>query len=69
MGPYSAARQERRRQALIRILRQPMSTEMRAIWIKHLNNLATDEGEYYRRVRETYQNMVKWENPFDEQNW
>jgi hypothetical protein len=58
MGPFSFSKQIQRRKALERIIQQPIPTEMRAIWLKHLNHLAMDEDEYYRRVHEIYKNHV-----------
>jgi len=66
MGPYSALRQELRRQALTDAYNRSKTAEMRAVWAKHLDNLAVDESEYYQRVREVYSKVKRWENPFDD---
>ena len=67
MGPWSDKRQHERADAIVRLLAQnDLDDWSRNFWIKTLNSLAKDEDEYNARVKNTYQNMIKWRNPFDE---
>ena len=61
MGPYSEELQQKRRKALKLILAGPnISKDMKRIWKQHLNNLAVDETEYNKRVKEVYENVRPW---------
>ena len=53
MGPYSEETQQKRRNLLKLIIADPtISEDMKRIWKQHLNNLALDEDEYNKRVKE-----------------
>ena len=61
MGPYSEELQQKRRNSLKLILADPkISKDMKRIWKQHLNNLAVDETEYNKRVKEVYENVRPW---------
>lgn len=61
MGPYSEELQQKRRNSLKLILADPnISKDMKRIWKQHLNNLAVDENEYNKRVKEIYENVRPW---------
>ena len=60
MGPYSEFLQARRAQSIRKLLENKnLDPDYRAMWQKHLNNLAIDEGEYLQRVREVYGNRYR----------
>ena len=64
MGPYSEETQQKRRKLLKLLAADPnIDPDMKAIWTKHLNNLAVDEDEYNKRVREIYKNIKPWNRP------
>ena len=58
MGPYSDFLQTRRRQVIQKLLdNNPQLDDVtRAMWKRHLNNIACSEEEYNARVREVYGN-------------
>ena len=61
MGPYSERLQETRSRNLERISRNPnLCEDMRRIWKQHLNNLAVNEDEYNKRVKEVYAKVQPW---------
>ena len=61
MGPYSEELQSKRRANLKLILANPkLSDDMKRIWKQHLNNLAVNEDEYNKRVKEIYENVRPW---------
>lgn len=61
MGPYSEELQSKRRANLKLILADPkLSDDMKRIWKQHLNNLAINEDEYNKRVKEIYENVRPW---------
>jgi hypothetical protein len=61
MGPYSEELQSKRRANLKLILADPkLSDDMKRIWKMHLNNLAINEDEYNKRVKEIYENVRPW---------
>ena len=61
MGPYSEELQSKRRANLKLILANPkLSDDMKRIWKQHLNNLAINEDEYNKRVKEIYENVRPW---------
>jgi hypothetical protein len=61
MGPYSEELQSKRRANLKLILANPkLSDDMKRIWKQHLNNLAVDDIEYNKRVKEIYENVRPW---------
>lgn len=61
MGPYSEELQSKRRANLKLILANPkLSDDMKRIWKMHLNNLAINEDEYNKRVKEIYENVRPW---------
>ena len=61
MGPYSEFLQNRRRQVIQKLLdHNPQLDEVtRAMWTRHLNNIACSEEEYNARVRDVYGNFFK----------
>ena len=64
MGPFSEDLQQKRRNNLKLILADPnISQDMKRIWKQHLNNLAVNEDEYNKRVREIYRNITPWNQP------
>ena len=61
MGPYSEELQQKRCKNLKLVLATPnLSDDMKRIWKQHLNNLAVNEDEYNKRVREVYTNVKKY---------
>lgn len=61
MGPYSEELQRKRCKNLKLVLATPnLSDDMKRIWKQHLNNLAINEDEYNKRVREVYTNVKKY---------
>lgn len=58
MGPYSEFLQSRRRQIIQKLLdTNPQLDDItKAMWQRHLNNIACSEEEYNARVREVYGN-------------
>jgi len=61
MGPYSEELQQKRCKNLKLVLATPnLSDDMKRIWKQHLNNLAINEDEYNKRVREVYTNVKKY---------
>ena len=55
MGPYSEELQSKRRANLKLILANPkLSDDMKRIWKMHLNNLAINEDEYNKRVKQVF---------------
>jgi len=61
MGPYSEELQQKRSKALKLILATPnISEDMKRIWRQHLNNLAVNEDEYNKRVKEVYAKVQPW---------
>jgi len=55
MGPYSEIKQSQRRANLKLILANPkLSDDMKRIWRMHLNNLAINEDEYNKRVKQVF---------------
>jgi len=64
MGPYSEETQQKRRNLLKLIIADPtISEDMKRIWKQHLNNLALDEDEYNKRVKEIYEKIHRWNRP------
>jgi len=64
MGPYSEETQQKRRNLLKLIIADPtISEDMKRIWKQHLNNLAVDEDEYNKRVKEIYEKIHRWNRP------
>jgi hypothetical protein len=64
MGPYSERLQEKRSRNLERISHDPnLCEDMRRIWKQHLNNLAVNEDEYNKRVKEVYAKVQPWQAP------
>jgi hypothetical protein len=67
MGPYSEEKQMERALAVQRILSDPNLNEWsRNYWTKVAMTLSLNEEQYNARVKNTYQNMIQWRNPFDE---
>jgi len=61
MGPYSEELQQKRCKSLKLILANPnISDDMKRIWKQHLNNLAVNEDEYNKRVKEVYAKVQPW---------
>ena len=61
MGPYSEELQQKRCKNLKLILAIPnISDDMKRIWKQHLNNLAVNEDEYNKRVKEVYAKVQPW---------
>ena len=61
MGPYSEELQQKRCKNLKLVIATPnLSDDMKRIWKQHLNNLAINEDEYNKRVREVYTNVKKY---------
>ena len=57
MGPYSEFLQARRAQSIRKLLeKKNLEPSYRAMWQRHLNNLAVNETEYLKRVRDVYGN-------------
>lgn len=56
MGPYSEARQYQRAEAIQRLLdnNPDLDPLYKAMWQKHLNNLALNETTYNYRVNHVY---------------
>jgi|TARA_B110000444_G_scaffold256174_1_gene291998 hypothetical protein len=56
MGPFSEARQIQRADAIGRLLRDNPDIDplYRAIWERHLKNLAYNETSYNERVKHVY---------------
>ena len=64
MGPFSEELQQKRSNRLKLILANPnISDDMKRIWKQHLNNLAVNEDEYNKRVREVYAKIHPWNRP------
>tara|TARA_B100001057_G_scaffold306455_1_gene306585 strand:+ start:3983 stop:4189 length:207 start_codon:yes stop_codon:yes gene_type:complete len=67
MGPYSEDKQFQRATSIARLLddNPKMDPLYRAIWKKHLLNLALNETTYNYRVKNIYSNMrreiISWE--------
>ena len=59
MGPYSEDKQFERATAIKRLLENnpDLPADYRAIWQKHLANLALNETTYNYRVKAIYSNM------------
>ena len=59
MGPYSEDKQIQRADSIKRLLETnpQMSEHMKAIWNKHLLNLAGNEDEYVARVKSIYSTL------------
>jgi hypothetical protein len=61
MGPYSEELQQKRCKNLKLILATPhISDDMKRIWKQHLRNLAVNEDEYNKRVKEVYAKVQPW---------
>ena len=61
MGPFSEELQQKRKRNLQLVLAQnTLSDDMKRIWKQHLNNLAVNEDEYNKRVREVYASVKKY---------
>lgn len=56
MGPYSPTVQQHRADSIKQLLENnpQISDYMRAVWNKHLRNLAVNEDEYTARVKQVY---------------
>ena len=56
MGPYSEAKQYQRAEAIQRLLENNPDLDplYKAMWQKHLNNLALNETTYNYRVKHVY---------------
>ena len=56
MGPYSEAKQMERAEAIQRLLETNPDLDplYKAMWMKHLNNLALNETTYNYRVKHVY---------------
>jgi hypothetical protein len=64
MGPYSEELQQKRSNNLKLVLADPnISDDMKRIWRQHLNNLAVNEDEYNKRVKEIYERVQPWNRP------
>lgn len=64
MGPYSEELQQKRSNSLKLVLADPnISEDMKRIWKQHLNNLAVNEDEYNKRVKEIYAKIHPWNRP------
>jgi len=64
MGPYSEELQQKRSNSLKLVLADPnISEDMKRIWKQHLNNLAVNEDEYNKRVKEIYEKVHPWNRP------
>lgn len=59
MGPYSEKKQQERRDTIQNLLdnNPDLDPVTRDMWQRHLHNIAIDEGEYVKRVREVYGNI------------
>ena len=61
MGPFSEELQQKRSNYLKSIIADPnISDDMKRIWKQHLNNLAVNEDEYNKRVKDVYKNVTKY---------
>jgi hypothetical protein len=61
MGPYSEELQQKRSNNLKLVLANPkLSDDMKRIWKQHLRNLAVNEDEYNKRVKEIYEKVQPW---------
>jgi len=56
MGPFTEQKQNERAESIQKLLdtNPQISDYMKAIWSKHLVNLATNEDEYLARVKQVY---------------
>lgn len=61
MGPYSEDKQFQRASAIERLLKNNPDLDplYKAVWERHLLNLARNETTYNYRVKNIYQNMKK----------
>jgi len=60
MGPWNKDRQLERAKAVERLLQQPKLNDWaRQYWSGVLENLATNESQYNRRVKQTYSNLIR----------
>ena len=68
MGPYSEERQYQRASAIAGLLdRNPdLSEEMKTIWKRHLLNLSFSESTYNYRVKHTFFNKQRKEQPWEQ---
>ena len=61
MGPYSEELQQKRCNLLKSVIANPtLSDDMKRIWKQHLRNLAVNEDEYNKRVKEVYAKVQPW---------
>ena len=61
MGPYSEELQQKRCNLLKSMIADPnLSDDMKRVWKQHLNNLAVNEDEYNKRVKEVYAKVQPW---------
>ena len=61
MGPYSEELQQKRSNYLKKLIADTnISDDMKRIWKQHLNNLAVNEDEYNKRVKEVYEKVQPW---------
>ena len=61
MGPYSEELQQKRSNYLKKLIDDTnISDDMKRIWKQHLNNLAVNEDEYNKRVKEVYEKVQPW---------
>ena len=64
MGPYSEELQQKRYKLLEAIIANPnLSEDMKRIWKQHHTNLAVNEDEYNKRVKEVYAKIYPWNRP------
>ena len=64
MGPYSEELQQKRYKLLEAVIANPkLSEDMKRIWKQHYNNLAVNEDEYNKRVKEIYAKVHPWNRP------
>jgi len=59
MGPFTEQKQNERAESIQKLLdtNPQISDYMKAIWSKHLMNLATNEDEYVARVKQIYSTL------------
>ena len=58
MGPFSEELLSKRQRNIQLVLSNPLlSEDSKRIWKQHLNNLAVNEDEYNKRVKEIYENL------------
>jgi len=64
MVVYNEQLQTKRRSNLRLLIADPkLPKDMKRIWKQHLNNLAVNEDEYNKRVKEVYKNVQPWYRP------